>query len=287
MSELVRTCGYRYGEIAVITGNLEEYARLAAQVFEEADIPYFIDEKHSVMMNPFVEYLRAAMEMAVQGFPYESVFRYLRCGMSEVTREQADKLENYVLALGIRGYKKWSEKWVRVYRGMEAEKIQELNEIREIFAEEVRELAQGFGSGKKTVEEYCRILYEFIQKSNVWQKLKRQERKFKESGDKAMEKEYNQIYGIVMDLLDKMVEILGEETVNRQEFRQLLESGLSQAKVALIPPSIDQVMVGDMERSRLKEIKALFFVGVNEGNIPKSTQTGGILSELDSPAGDH
>ena len=192
MSELVRTCGYRYGEIAVITGNLEEYARLAAQVFEEADIPYFIDEKHSVMMNPFVEYLRAAMEMAVQGFPYESVFRYLRCGMSEVTREQADKLENYVLALGIRGYKKWSEKWVRVYRGMEAEKIQELNEIREIFAEEVRELAQGFGSGKKTVEEYCRILCEFIQKSNVWQKLKRQERKFKESGDKAMEKEYKQ-----------------------------------------------------------------------------------------------
>ena len=123
MSELVRTCGYHYGEIAVITGNLEEYARLAAQVFEEADIPYFIDEKHSVLMNPFVEYLRAAMEMAVQGFPYESVFRYLRCGMSEVTREQADKLENYVLALGIRGYKKWSEKWVRVYRGMEAENL--------------------------------------------------------------------------------------------------------------------------------------------------------------------
>ena len=96
-----------------------------------------------------------------------------------------------------------------------------------------------------------------------------------------MEKEYNQIYGIVMDLLDKMVEILGNETVSRQEFRQLLETGLSQAKVALIPPSIDQVMVGDMERSRLKDIKALFFVGVNEGNIPKNTQTGGILSELD------
>ena len=281
MAQFVRTCGYHYGEIAVITGNLEEYSKLASQVFEEADIPYFIDEKHSVLMNPFVEYLRAAMEMAVQGFPYESVFRYLRCGMSEVTREQADKLENYVLALGIRGYKKWSEKWVRVYRGMEAEQIQELNEIREIFAEEVKGLAEGFCAGKKTVEEYCCILYKFILKSNVWQKLKKQEQKFKEAGDKAMEKEYNQIYGIVMDLLDKMVEILGDETVSRQEFRQLLETGLSQAKVALIPPSIDQVMVGDMERSRLKDIKALFFVGVNEGNIPKSTQTGGILSELD------
>lgn len=281
MAQFVRIDGYRYGEIAVITGNLEEYARLASQVFEEAGIPYFIDEKHSVLMNPFVEYLRAAMEMAVQGFPYESVFRYLRCGMSEITREQADKLENYVLALGIRGYKKWSEKWVRVYRGIEADQIRELNEIREIFAEEVSGLAEGFCAGKKTVEEYCRVLYGFILKSNVWQKLKKQEQKFKDAGDKAMEKEYNQIYGIVMDLLDKMVEILGNETVSRQEFRQLLETGLSQAQVALIPPSMDQVMVGDMERSRLKNIKALFFVGVNEGNIPKSTQTGGILSELD------
>ena len=113
------------------------------------------------------------------------------------------------------------------------------------------------------------------------QKLKHQELKFKEQGDKAMEKEYAQIYGIVMELLDNMVEILGEETVNRQDFRQLLETGLNQAKVALIPPSMDQVLVGDMERTRLKDIRALFFVGVNEGNIPKNTSGGGMLTEID------
>ncbi len=281
MAELVRSRGYRYGEMAVITGNLEEYKRLAGQVFEEAQIPYFIDEKHTVLMNPFVEYLRAAIEMVVQGFPYESVFRYLRCGMSAVNREQADKLENYVIALGIHGYKRWSEKWVRLYRGMNPDEIQELNEIREVFAEEVSGLAEGFGPGRKTIREYCISLYQFIVKSQVWEKLKGQEQVFRERGEKAMEKEYNQIYGIVMDLLDKMVEILGDETVSRQEFRQLLETGLSQAKIALIPPSMDQVMVGDMERSRLKDIRALFFVGVNEGNIPKSTQSGGILSEMD------
>ncbi len=137
---------------------------------------------------------------------------------------------------------------VRVYRGMEAEKIQELNEIREIFAEEVKEPCTGIWFREKTVEEYCRILYEFIQKSNVWQKLKRQERKFKESGDKAMEKEYNQIYGIVMDLLDKMVEILGEETVNRQEYPTAsVNQDFRRQRLHWIPPSVDQVMVGDME----------------------------------------
>lgn len=118
---------------------------------------------------------------------------------------------------------------------MPPESIQRLNEIRKRFADETRELALSFKGGKKTVREYCTFLYEFAVRSQVQQKLKHQELKFKEQGDKAMEKEYAQIYGIVMELLDNMVEILGEETVNRQDFRQLLETGLNQAKVALDP----------------------------------------------------
>ena len=108
-----------------------------------------------------------------------------------------------------------------------------------------------------------------------------QELLFKQHGDRAMEKEYAQIYGIVMNLFDKMVSILGDEKVSAEEYRQLLETGMGQAKVALIPPGIDQVLVGDMERTRLKDIRALFFVGVNEGCIPKNTESGGILTEMD------
>lgn len=278
---LVREQGYRYGDIAVISGNLEEYGSIARQVFETSGIPYFIDEKHSILMNPFVEYIRAVLEMTAQGFTYESVFRYLRCGMSDITREETDWLENYVVALGIRGFGKWTERWVRVYRGMKEESILELNQIREHFVEEVRELAEGFSGKKKTVGEYCRCLYEFIVRSDIQKKLKKQEEIFKSRGEKAMEKEYAQIYGIVMELLDKMAEILGEEKVTPEEFRQILETGMAQAKVALIPPSMDQVLVGDMERTRLKDVRALFFVGVNEGNIPKNTDAGGILTEMD------
>ena len=278
---LVREKDYHYGQIAVITGNLEEYGSVAGQVFEDAGIPYFIDEKHSILMNPFVEYLRAALEMVVQGFSYESVFRYLRCGMSDISRKEADILENYVIALGIRGIRKWQEKWVRVYRGMDPEQMEEINEIREKFAEEVGLLAEGFSGRKKTVEEYCRCLYEFIVQSRIQEKLLTQELYFGDLGNKSMEKEYAQIFGIMMELLDKMAEILGDEMVSPEEFLQILETGMTQAKVALIPPSMDQVLVGDMERTRLKDVRALFFVGVNEGNIPKNTQTGGILTEMD------
>ncbi|SCH45981.1 ATP-dependent helicase/deoxyribonuclease subunit B [uncultured Ruminococcus sp.] len=281
ISRLVREHGYRYGQIAVITGNLEEYGSIARHVFDAAEIPFFVDEKHSVLMNPFVEYLRATLEMTVQGFSYESVFRYLRCGMSDLSRREVDILENYVIALGIRGFRKWNETWVRIYRGMDPAVIMDLNEIREHFTEEVRELAEGFSGKKKTVGEYSRYLYDFIVKRQIQEKLKVQELHFKQQGDRAREKEYAQIYGIIMDLLDKMVSILGEEVVSPEEFRQLLETGMTQAKVALIPPGIDQVLIGDMERTRLKDIRALFFVGVNEGCIPKNTESGGILTEMD------
>ena len=126
--KLVREEGYRYGEIAVITGNLEEYGSLARQAFDHTGIPYFIDEKHSILMNPFVEFIRGALEMTAQNFSYESVFRYLRCGMSDITKEETDWLDNYAVALGIRGFKKWEEPWVRIYRGMKAESLLELTE---------------------------------------------------------------------------------------------------------------------------------------------------------------
>lgn len=185
---MVREEDLKYGEIAVITGNLESYKSIASQVFEEAQIPYFLDEKHSILMNPFVEYIRAALEMVTKGFTYESVFRYLRCGMSGITREQADQLENYVLALGIRGWHKWSEKWVRTYRIMKDGDIQVLNEYRERFVTEVEALAQGFSSGKKKVSEYCYSLYQFITDCDIQRKLKEQELSFKAKGEKALEK---------------------------------------------------------------------------------------------------
>ena len=178
-------------------------------------------------------------------------------------RREVDILENYVIALGIRGFRKWNETWVRIYRGMDPAVIMDLNEIREHFTEEVRELAEGFSGKKKTVGEYSRYLYDFIVKRQIQEKLKVQELHFKQQGDRAREKEYAQIYGIIMDLLDKMVSILGEEVVSPEEFRQLLETGMTQAKVALIPPGIDQVLIGDMERTRLERVFGhCFLIGV-------------------------
>jgi ATP-dependent helicase/nuclease subunit B len=94
-------------------------------------------------------------------------------------------------------------------------------------------------------------------------------------------KEYAQVYKIVMDLLDKMVGLLGDEKVTIREYLDVFEAGIEDVKIGVIPMTIDQLVVGDIERTRLNDIKVLFFMGANENVIPKSKSSGGIISELD------
>lgn len=278
---LVREKGYHYGDFAVITGDLATYGAYARQVMKDFGVPCFVDEKHSIMMNPFVEYLCAVLNMLTEQFSYESVFRYLRCGLSGLSADEVDQIENYCIAVGVRGWKQWQEHWVRRYRGMDEGSIEELNRIRECFVEEVQELKMAMEGRAVSVEERTRALYCFICKGQIEQKLREKELFFKERLQLDLEKEYAQIYAAVMELLDKMVRILGQEKISLTDYQQLLEAGLSEAKVGIIPPNADQVLIGDMERTRLKDIRVLFFAGVNDSVIPKRKGNGGILSEAD------
>lgn len=278
---IVREQGYRYKDFAVVTGDLETYGHYADQVFGKFQIPYFVDQKHSVLMNTLVEFMRSAVDLAVQNFSYESVFRYLRCGMSSLSTTEIDELENYVIALGVRGMKRYKESWVRVYRGMDKSRLEFINGFRKRFIEEVEEFVRGFKRKGLTVEERTKALYQFIKDSEIQEKLKMREEEFKNSGNVAMEREYGQIYGIMMNLLDKLVEVLGQEEISLAHYQEILEAGFLEAQVGLIPPSADQILLGDIERTRLKDVKILFFVGINEGVIPKPVSKGGILSESD------
>ncbi|UWP60309.1 helicase-exonuclease AddAB subunit AddB [Ruminococcus gauvreauii] len=279
--KLIRTGSLRYRDIAVITGDLGGYESYAVQAFEREHIPCFIDRKQSVLMNPFVEYVRAALDMLITGFRYEGVFRYLRTGMSDVTPDEIDILENYVIALGIRGFKQWSAPWKRIYRGMQEEELAEVERIRVKFVEEIRDFAEEFKRPEGTVASRTTALYHFIVKSGIQQKLKVRELAFQKQGKQALAREYAQIFGIIMGMLDKLVDVLGEEKVTRLEYQQILEAGFQQVQVGIIPPTADQVMVGDVKRTRLASVKVLFFVGVNEGVIPQRSESCGILTEAE------
>lgn len=277
IKRLVLEEGYCYRDIAVVAGDLETYAPYFEREAPVYDIPVFMDRTRGLLLNPFIEYIRSALKMVLFDFSYETVFHYLRCGLADFLPEEIDRLENYVLALGIKGKKKWSQAFVRKMDLAEPIMLERMNHTRERLMEQISPLLEK----KKTAGELTRTLYDFIVAGRVQEKLSGYERYFRENGEPERAKEYAQIYRLVMELLEQIVALLEDEPMNLQEFADILDAGFAEIEVGIIPGSVDRVVVGDMERSRLKQVKILFFLGVNDGNIPKGSSKGGIISDID------
>lgn len=124
-------------------------------------------------------------------------------------------------------------------------------------------------------------MYELLTQLDTQHQLWNREQQLLAQGEETRSREYAQIYTIVMQLLEKYNLLLGEEPLQIRDFTEVLEAGLSAADVAVIPPGYDSVTIGDIERTRLNHIRILFFIGVNDGIIPKAANAGGIISEYE------
>lgn len=279
IERLVKEEGYRYRDIAVVAGGLENYARELLRRFEENSIPCFIDYKKNILGNPMVELLRSAVSVIHEDFSYESVFRYLKTGLVTEQWGTLCKLENYVIALGIRGFKRWDCVWEQVYRGAELINLEELNLLREEILAPLIPLREVMRERKAAVKDRTAALVHLLMSLSVEEKLHDREGHFRELGEAELEKEYSQVYGLVIDLFDRLTALLGEERTGRKEFADILDAGFAEIKVGFIPAVVDRVVVGDITRTRLSHIKALFFAGVNDGLVPAVSGRGGILTE--------
>lgn len=281
IERLVRGEGFRYREIAIVCGDLPGYANYAKEVFAEYRIPLFLDQKTTIVFHPFIEFLRSALEVVLNDFSLDSIFRYLRSGFTQIPREDVDLLENYCLAAGVRGYRKWSEKFCYLPKGYEEESLEQVNAAREQAAGQLAYLRESLLKKDITVEGQTLALYRFLCERNVEAQLKAKERAYEAAGDLKNAKEYAQIYRIVMDLLDKTVELLGDDVISLEEYARILDSGYEAAKVGILPPGYDRVAFGDIERTRLNPVRVLFFAGVNDGIIPRAGGADGILSQTE------
>lgn len=278
---LVRDKGYRYRDIAVICADMEQYGDILKEAFDRQGIPCFIDRKNTIMGNPFVEFVRSALMILKEEYSYESVFRYLRTGLTGMEEADIDVLENYCLALGIRYRAGWARLWTRSTREVPPDKFDYINSLRCRVFEDIEPLSAVWKDKTADVRRKMTALHDFIREHGIQEKLTEYETGFAQEGKQGLSKEYHQTYGLVMELFDKIVALLGDELIETGELSDILDSGFEEIKVGIIPPSVDQVLVGDMERTRLKDIKALFFLGVNDGLIPRSGSKGGILSQAE------
>ncbi|MDD7683901.1 MAG: helicase-exonuclease AddAB subunit AddB [Clostridium sp.] len=275
---LVRDENYRYRDIAVVCRDIDNYDKITSVIFNEYNIPVFLDKKREILSNPLVVLILSTLEILISNWSYESVFKYVKSGLIKLDREFIDKLENHILLNGIKGYK-WTSELLKGIEEPSKEEI-EIAEIMEEIRRPIINLYRKVGN-ENTVKEYCTAIYEMLVEINALETIAEWLDEFEKIGLQDKIKEYSQVPQIVMDILDQAVEVLGDEVTDIKTFARILSSGFEEHEVGVIPMSLDQVNVGDIARIKGREVKALYIVGANDGVLPSANKNEGILSDED------
>ena len=248
-TEIIRLCrdhNMRFREIAVVTRNLPAYEKLVEIIFSDYEIPYFIDRKVDINNHPLVRLLLSMMDIFIDNWSYEAVFRYLKTGLTGIDQSSIDRLENYVLACGIRGNYWTREKpWDMSPELIPKDKLpdenqKELEQINEIRSRIVKPLL-GFRNktkGRRTAVDLCTGIYDFLCDLGIPETIEKSIENFRESGELNLANEYSQVWNTVMDILDQTVEVMGDETFGLERFSKILKIGLAEYKIGTIPASM-------------------------------------------------
>lgn len=284
INRLIRSQKYRYREIAVVTGDLPNYSIQITEIFEKYGIPYFLDSTREISFSAFIECIRAMLEVIDTRFSYDSIMRFLRTGFCDIETEKIDLLDNYLIATGTNRITQWQRTWLGRKGKLKEADLQLMEELRLEILQIFKPLLSLMKKKDAVNSDAIAAVYEIITSMNCFQKLQALSKTYEEMDMLVKAKEFDQVYNKVMQIFEKYEELLGEEAFEIGGFIELFEAALEAVDVSATPPGFDSVVVGDIERTRLNGPSVMFFVGINEGIIPKSATTGGIISEYERQA---
>ena len=275
--DLVKNKNYRYKDIAVVSADIENYSEDIKAIFEEYNIPVFIDEKKDVSQNILMKYIISLLNIYANNYSYESMFSYIKSGILEIPANKIFLLENYVKKWGIRG-----SKWYKSdFEFEEKNDIQdELNKTKKQIIEPIIELKKNL-SGEKTAKEITKKLYEFIEKNNIQENILKKAEELEEKEQKEAADGYRAGIKIFFDVLDEIFMIFENDKMSFERYNKILQIGISQSEFGRIPSSFDQVLFGDTDRTKTRDIKILFLLGINDGAIPNILKDEGFLNDKD------
>lgn len=271
--EILRLCeekGCRYRDIGVLC-DMSLYGNVIERVFAEFDIPYFIDRKRPIAGSALARYVLAALEIVERNFRYEEVFAFLKTGLTDIDRETVERLENHVLARGIRG-----TLWKKPFTMEDAEESTDVEAARTSIWESFGVFGEALGKAR-TIHENVVALCDFLKAGEVEEKMEAFVENLMKAGDYEYASEYAQIWNIFMEIFDQMIEVGGDEPTDLKTFKSILKTGIDAYEVGIIPTTVDQILVGGLKRTRSHQVRALFILGVNDRVIPTVVEDAGIM----------
>ncbi|MDD5459675.1 MAG: exodeoxyribonuclease V subunit gamma, partial [Phycisphaerae bacterium] len=265
--ELVKNKGLRYRDIAVIASDMNEYEHYIRAYFDDYEIPFFFDQKKLLSQHPLVRMLCSALQVVTEGFLSTDIFSYLKSDLVPISRGEVDNLENYCLAFGIRPAD-WTDG--EVWRFADPKKSvfdeKQVNAIRDKVVMPLAKLKERLSDAEGALKplsakDFTGAVFEFLDELKVAGQL----------GGWAKEggiDEHQQFYSKFVDVFDELVEVFADKNIECGDYLTILNAAFSQFSLAFIPPSLDQVLVGSIERSRHPDLKAVFLLGATQKQFP-------------------
>ncbi len=284
-----RDNGWRFSQMAVVVRELQPYQDLITAVFTKYGIPFFTDSRRPVAHHPLVEMMRSALSAVLGNFKSEDVCHMLKTDLFTLSRDAVDRLENYVLAHGIRG-QHWiaEDPWTwhqqltlddtsEYQHGYDMGSINNARDcFRRIFTPFYRKVT---AKKKQQAAAYCLALWQLLESVQAQGTLQRWAKEERERGNLEQAALHRKVWMDVTSLLEQLYAILGDTEISPAEFSEILQSGLEAITAGLVPALLDQVVIGAVERSRQSELKAVYVLGLCDGEFPARLPDDGLFSD--------
>lgn len=283
--KLIRENGYRCRDVAVIARDSSAYEAPLRSALKKCGISVFDDSRQPVDTSPVVNLLTCAISIASGGFDTETVLRYLKTELTDFSDEEISQVENYCYLWQInRGG--WLRDWQQHPRGFGEEmkdedtaELETLNALRRRIVAPLCELKSALDD--TTGGEAAKAVFEFLERVNVPENLKKLAESLAASGETGIALELDRIWNVVMDLLDSIATVAGERAVTASEFADIFDLMLSVQTVGSLPQGLDEITIGSADRIRTVTPKAVFIAGANSGVFPATPSSGSTLTDKD------
>jgi len=280
INKLVRENKIRYRDISIITKNIETYSSLTKAIFNKYEIPVFIDEKRDLNQNIIVQYILSILDVLNKNYSNESMFSYIKLGFCDIEKDEIFKLENYCTKWNIK-QGRWKKDFIyELDDDKKKPEIERLNELRKLIINPLLRLQEKIRKDKTAIS-ITKSLYEFIKEQNIEEKISQKIFELEKNNLVDLANEYKTSYNIIINIFDEIVNIFKDDKMTIDKYSKILKIGLKNSELGKIPGTADQVILGDVDRSRSHKVKVIFIIGLNDGVFPSVNKDEGFLNDLD------
>ena len=277
--------GCRWRDIAVAARGFESYQGPLTRAFAHYDVPLYVTQRTDLLQKPLGALIRAAYDVIAGGWDGADVIAVLRTGLTALSPEEIDELENYALLWSVRG-RLWTREapWTQHPEGYGVDETDESRETLRRIDRLRREAAapltvlERAAKAASTAAGQAAALARFWEALGLAERLKMLSGALRVDGRGALAAEYEQIWDLLVRAVEQFAAILGDAEMDAEGFSRLFLLMLSRYDLGTIPVALDRVTAGEMDRMRRRGVKHLIVLGASDDRIPRPGETGGVFS---------